>query len=120
MKESSNEFSFDFTPIGHAIKKAREAKGITREQLVNNLDISVRHLQAIENEGQFPSIKLFFQLITMFDVSVDPYIFPENAVNKSSIRRQVDTQLDALSDTDLSIIEATAFSLYKAREQAGD
>lgn len=37
MKENSNEFSFDFTPIGQAIKRAREARGITREQLVGGL-----------------------------------------------------------------------------------
>lgn len=120
MEEKSNEFSFDFTPIGLAIKKAREAKGITREQLVEYLGISIRHLQAVENEGQFPSIGLFFQLITMFDVSVDQYIFPERVVKKSSARRRLDTQLDTLTDADLSIIEATAYSLYKARELAED
>ena len=33
MDERNNHFDFDFTPIGQAIKKAREAKGMTREQL---------------------------------------------------------------------------------------
>lgn len=33
------ELYFDFTPIGLAIKKAREAKKITRERLVENLGI---------------------------------------------------------------------------------
>lgn len=70
------ELDFDFTPIGLAIKKAREVKKITREQLVENLGISTRHLQSVENEGQFPSFKLFIKLITMFDVSVDQYIIP--------------------------------------------
>ena len=70
------ELDFDFTPIGLAIKKAREAKKITRERLVENLGISTRHLQSVENEGQFPSFKLFIvKLITMFDVSVDQYIY---------------------------------------------
>ena len=64
------ELDFDFTPIGLAIKKAREVKKITREQLVENLGISTRHLQSVENEGQFPRFKLFIKLITMFDVSV--------------------------------------------------
>jgi len=31
--EVSNGIEFDFMPIGQAIKKAREANGITREQL---------------------------------------------------------------------------------------
>ena len=76
------ELDFDFTPIGLAIKKAREAKKITREQLVESLGISTRHLQSVENEGQFPSFKLFIKLITMFDVSVGVFVFPvrEDAV----------------------------------------
>ena len=32
MDERNNHFDFDFTPIGLAIKKAREARGMTREQ----------------------------------------------------------------------------------------
>ena len=49
MDENINDIDldFDFTPIGLAIKKAREAKGITREQLVESLDISTRHLQSV-------------------------------------------------------------------------
>ena len=112
------ELDFDFTPIGLAIKKAREAKKITRERLVENLGISTRHLQSVENGGQFPSFKLFIKLITMFDVSVDQYIFPDKEAEKSSARRRLDSLLDTLDDKDLSIIEATAYSLYKAKEQA--
>lgn len=33
MDKRNNDFDFDFTPIGQAIKKARKAKGMTREQL---------------------------------------------------------------------------------------
>ena len=33
MDERNNHFDFDFTPIGQAIKKAREARGMTREEL---------------------------------------------------------------------------------------
>lgn len=66
---------FDFMPIGQAIKKAREAKGMTKEQLSGIIGYAPRHIQAIENEGQYPSIELFIQLITMFDISVDEYIY---------------------------------------------
>lgn len=61
MEKNTENFDleFDFTPIGLAIKKAREAKGITREQIISELGISVRHPTAVENEGQFPSFKLF-------------------------------------------------------------
>lgn len=76
MDERNNDFDFDFTPIGLAIKKARTAQGMTREQLARIVDYDTRHLQAIENEGQKPSLELFIQLMTMFNISVDEYIFP--------------------------------------------
>ena len=48
MDTRNNDFDFDFTPIGQAIKKARTAKGMTREQLARIVDYDPRHLQAIE------------------------------------------------------------------------
>lgn len=116
MDERNNDFDFDFMPIGQAIKKAREAKGMTREQLSEIIGYAPRHIQAIENEGKYPSIELFIQLIQMFDVSVDEYIFPDKEVKKSSVRRRLDAQLDNLDDKELSVIEATVNGLCKAKE----
>ena len=116
MDTRNNDFDFDFTLIGQAIKKARTAKGMTREQLARIVDYDPRHLQAIENEGQKPSLELFIQLVTMFGVSVDEYIFPNEKVEKSSVRRRLDAQLDNLDDKELSVIEATVIGLCKAKE----
>lgn len=117
MDEKSNNFDFDFMPIGQAIKKSREAKKVTREQLAESVDYSIRHIQSVEIEGQHPSFDLFIQLITMFDVSVDQYIFPDKKISKSTLRRQIDTLLDTLGDKELSVIEATINALCKAKEQ---
>lgn len=116
MDERNNDFDFDFMPIGQAIKEAREARGMTREQLSEIIGYAPRHIQAIENEGKYPSIELFIQLIQMFDVSVDEYIFPDKEVKKSFVRRRLDAQLDKLDDKELSVIEATVNGLCKAKE----
>ena len=116
MDERNNDFDFDFMPIGQAIKKAREARGMTREQLSGIIGYAPRHIQSIENEEKYPSIQLFIQLITMFNVSVDEYIFPNKEVKKSSVRRRLDAQLDNLDDKELSVIEATVNGLCKAKE----
>lgn len=116
MDARNNDFDFDFTPIGQAIKKARTAKGMTRDELSRIVDYDPRHLQAIENEGQYPSLELFIQLVTMFNISVDEYIFPQKEVKKSSVRRRLDAQLDILDDRELSVIEATVNGLCKAKE----
>ena len=115
MDARNNDFDFDFTPIGQAIKKARTAKGMTRDELSRIVDYDPRHLQAIENEGQKPSLELFIQLVTMFGVSVDEYIFPDNEVKKSSVRRRLDAELDK-NDKELLVIEATVSGLCKAKE----
>lgn len=116
MDARNNDFDFDFTPIGQAIKKARTSQSMTREQLARIVDYDPRHLQAIENEGQYPSLELFIQLVTMFNISVDEYIFPQKKVKKSSVRRRLDAQLDILDDRELSVIEATVNGLCKAKE----
>ena len=116
MDARNNDFDFDFTPIGQAIKKARTSQGMTREQLARIVDYDPRHLQAIENEGQYPSLELFIQLVTMFNISVDEYIFPQKEVKKSSVRRRLDARLDILDDRELSVIEATVNGLCKANE----
>lgn len=108
--------TFDFMALGQAIKRAREAKQMTREQLADILNIAPRHIQSIENEGQYPSFQLFVRLITMFDISADQYIFPNRQAKKTTLRRQVDSILDTLSDKELMIIKETAKAICKARE----
>lgn len=108
--------TFDFMALGQAIKQAREARKMTREQLADILNIAPRHIQSIENEGQYPSFQLFVRLITMFDISVDQYIFSKRRAEKTTLRRQVDSILDTLSDRELIIIEETAKAICKARE----
>lgn len=121
MSDGRNGFSnfeeFDFKPIGKAIKKAREARGVTREQLSEKIDYAPRHIQAVENEGQIPSLQLLVTLARMFDISVDQYIFPEKATDKSTTRRQLDAMLNNLSEKELSIVKATVQGLCKAKEQ---
>ena len=117
MDKRNNNFVLDFAPIGQAFKLAREAKGLTREDVSEIVDYVPRHIQAIENEGQVPSVELLVQLATMLDVSLDEQIFKDKRPAKSSIRRRVDTLLDGLEDKDLIIIEATAKGIHIAKEQ---
>ena len=115
-KNKKNRYGFDFTPIGLEIKNARETQKITREKLAETLDISPRHLQAIELEGKHPSLGLLTYIATIFDMPIDQYIFTEKADAKSAMRKRLNILLDKLNDRDLSILEATATALCKAKE----
>ena len=112
----NRKFKLDFTPIGQDIKQARESKGMTREQLSEIIDYAPRHTQAIENEGQAPSVDLLFQLAAMFGVSLDKHIFKGESDSKSSMRRRIEALLDGLTDQDLIIVEAVVKGIHKAKE----
>ena len=109
-----NKEKFDFKAFGQAIKAARKAKGISRNQLADTLNIAPRYIASIENSGQHPSLQILYELVTLLDVSVDQFFFPEREQEKSTRRRQLDTMLDTMSETDLKIMSATAKGIEEA------
>ena len=115
-KKNRYGFEFDFTSIGLEIQNTLETQKITREKLAETLDISPRHLQVIELEGKHPSLGFLTYIATIFDMPIDQYIFTEKADAKSVMRKRLDILLDKLNDRDLSILEATATALCKAKE----
>ena len=110
-----NTNKYDFKAIGQAIKAARENKGWTREQVAEMVDLAPRYIMSIENKGQHPSFQVFYELITLFDVSVDQYVFPDKPVNRSTRRRQLDSLLDSLDEKELIVIEATTQGIMKMK-----
>ena len=71
MKQSKEKF--DFKAFGQAIKAARKAKGISRNQLADTLNIEPRYIASIENSGQHPSLQILYELVTLLDVSVPSF-----------------------------------------------
>ena len=67
MIERNSNFKFDFMPLGQAIKKARESKGMTREQLAEIIGYAPRHIQAIENEGTTSERRQFNAMVDQLD-----------------------------------------------------
>ena len=119
MRDGNNSYSvpepFDFQPLGHAIKRARELRGITREQLAEQLDYAPRHLQSIENKGQHPSFQLFVQLVQMFDIPVDQFLFPTQASPQDTLRQHLYALLNQLDERDLVVVESTILGLLKVK-----
>ena len=99
---------YDFKAFGQAIKAARKAKGISRNQLADQMHIAPRYIASIENSGQHPSLQIFYELVTLLDVSVDQFFFPNKEMDKSTQRRQLESLLDDMSDKGLRIVTATA------------
>ena len=108
---------YDFRALGQAIKAARLKKGMTRDEAAGKINIDPRYLTNIENKGQHPSLQIFYKLVTLFDISVDQFFYPDTAPDKSTRRRQLDDALNAFNDHDLIIMESTADGIKKAKEE---
>lgn len=116
MRKTKETHTFDFRPLGLAIREAREKAGLSRNDLGDKVFYGERHIADIENVGSHPSFQLFHDLVTMFNISVDEYFYPPEKVDKSTARRQIETALDLLSDNELKIIQGTIDGILNSRE----
>ena len=78
------EDKYDFRAFGLAIKAARMKQGLTREQVGAKIEIDPRYLTNIENKGQHPSLQVFYDLVTLLNVSVDEIFLPTSDKVKST------------------------------------
>ena len=95
---------YDFRTFGLAIKEARTKQGMTRDEAAGFIPIDPRYLTNIENKGQHPSLQVFYKLVTMFNLSVDQFFYPDAKPVKSTRRRQLDSVMDGLPCTVFSIL----------------
>ena len=110
---------YDFKAFGAAIKAAREGCKESRKKVGDEMFISPRYLANIENKGQHPSLQILYELVSLLDVSVDQFFFPNVETEKSTGRRQLDALLDGMSDKGIRIVTATAREITEV-EKAED
>ena len=110
------EDKYDFRAFGLAIKSARKKQNLTREQVGAMIEIDPRYLTNIENKGQHPSLQVFYDLVSLLNISVDEFFLPASDLDKGTRRRQLEKQLDNLSDKDLVIMESVADGIIKSKE----
>ena len=88
---------YDFKAFGQAIKNARKE---SRKKVSDKMYIFPRYLANIENNGQHPSLQIFFELMLRYHISVDQFLL-DTPPEKDTKRRQLDALLDDMSDTGL-------------------
>jgi len=116
MKMYQDTRRLDFHALGREIKRKREGKGWTQEYLAQLVDRTPRSIMYIENRGQHPSLNTFYQLVTLLDISVDRFFYPDMQNGESEQRKHIDTMLNCMDSQELTIIEGTAEAIRKARE----
>lgn len=106
---------YDFKALGQAIKEARNTKGMSRNQLADKMNIAPQYIASIENSGQHPSLQVFYELVTILDVSVHQFFFPNKKAENPTRCRQLESLLDEIDDKDLTISQP----LIQCRKEIG-
>lgn len=103
--------------LGSVVKSARLHKQLTRKQLAEKLQISQRHLTAIENEQKQPSYDLLFSLIRELHIPSDMVFYPERQ-KKFEEWDQLQYLLSQCDAKDLNIVISTVQSLLDNKSDA--
>ena len=82
---------YDFAAFGQAIKTARTARKESHKDVSDAMNISPHYLTNIENKEQQPSLQIFYELVTRYNISVDQFFFSNRDAEKSTQRRQLET-----------------------------
>ena len=115
MKFERDERKFDFHDIGCEIKRKRETSGMTQDQLALIIDRDPRTIIYNENDGQHPSLNTFYQMVTMFDISVDQFFYPDKGA-ASGCKSRIDVMLSSMDEKDLRLVETIIRAIKDAKE----
>lgn len=110
------EKPFDTRPFGQAVKEERLKRNLTRNSVAEMMNIAPRYLMAIENDGQHPSLQVFYNLASLFNISVDKYFF-EVCEESTEMRETVVRQLQDMTETELEIVQGTIEGIRRARSK---
>jgi DNA-binding XRE family transcriptional regulator len=85
---------------------------MTQEQLACIIDRDPRTVMYHENDGQHPSLNIFYQLVTRFDISVDQFFYPDMSAD-DACKKRINIMLSSM---DLRLVEAIIRSIKEAKE----
>lgn len=101
----SKERTECFIDLGHDIKEARKAMGISRRELAEMVNIVPRYLANIENSGSLPSLPVFYELVKICKLPVERYFNPSPEDKISAQRERALNKLNLCDERFLPIIE---------------
>lgn len=107
----------DYADIGKRIRACRLAKGMTQEQLANEVGVVVTHISHIETGNSVPSLKTLINIINALDCSADELLCIEIKKAKPVFDSWMTEQLADCSVDEAKIIKETVVSLKNCSEK---
>ncbi len=109
-----------FSSLGEDIKKARMAKGISRRALAELVNIVPRYLANIENSGSLPSLPVLYDLVSICNLPIENYFYPQLETDLNPQRERIEQKLKVCDTQYLSVLEAALDELIKLTEAKND
>lgn len=75
--------------VGYNIRRFREAKGLTQEQLAERLNVTRQAVSNWETEKTQPDIDTLQRIAQVLEVSVEELIYGEKRENKTIVNNNV-------------------------------
>ena len=82
-------------------------------QLACIIDRDPRTVMYNENDGQHPSLNTFYQMVTMFDISVDQFFYPDKGAAIALGR--IDVMLSSMDEKDGRLVETIIRAIKDAK-----
>ena len=90
--------------IGQRIKQAREAQGLTQEQLAERVGLSPSHISVIERGYKTPRLETFVEILNILKVDANSILTDVLSVSNEIASSLLSNKLSALSQTQQKMI----------------
>ena len=102
--------------LGTAIKAARKNKQLTQLELSEELGITPRHLQAIENENKTPSYDLLSRMLSYLNIPADSIINSTESELTLEQEQLLYLIRHKCNQRDIAVLLSTAEALVNTKE----
>ena len=100
--------------FGRSIKSARQAAGLTQEELAVQAEVTSRYIMAIENESKYPSMHVLFKIIRILNISADTIFYPETQ-HTDKEKEQLIQMIRLCDEKEIKVATATVKTLLDSR-----
>lgn len=104
----------NYYEIGERIRRFRKARGLTQNELAEQLGISTIHLSHIETGSTKLSLSVFVKISEVLKIQTDELLHDAPEVNTTALRNELINILESCDTTELKIILETTKALKTA------
>lgn len=105
------------TNLGTVMKSARKNRKLTQLELAEELGITPRYLQAIENENKTLSYKLLLRILSYLDIPADSIFSPHESLLFPELEQLLYLIHYKCTKREISVLLSTAKALVDTREK---